>query len=273
MDLISNAVKRLKVSSPALFWLLVTQLTFILCSVVMIGLDPRKLSTGASPWLKPIIFDTSVIVYAASMIIVTAKLVKPIGPSFARQIAVSLFIVTGFIFIQAIRGVRTIFSVSDPINSTIFAIFGLAIAWNTYVLFRIARIFSKEDSPLVLEMRAELRHGIKLGLYTIFIGSLLGHAIYFASPLTHLGLRLPDVVGRLPSMNLISRIGSLRVAHSLGLHGLQIFLVLGWLFSIRFPQITPETKRTLMTALFGFILFVKTSLVIWAVWGIPIAST
>jgi hypothetical protein len=258
--------------SPPLFYLILIQAFFIACSAVMIVLDPRTLSTGASPWLKPIIFDSSVIVYAASMVFALSKLARPVNLNISKQVSASLFIVTGFIFIQAIRGVRTIFSVNDPINSTIFGIFGVAIAWNTYLLIRTARIYADPKSPQVLPMPAELREGIKLGLFSIVIGSLLGHLIYFASPIANLGLRLPDVFGRLPSISFQSRIGSLRAAHSLGLHGLQILMILGAWFAFRAPRLSSDTKMKILRTTFLLIMLVMFGIVIWAVWGIPFAS-
>lgn len=258
--------------SPPLFYLILVQTFFIACSAIMIFFDPRKLSTGASPWLKPIIFDSSVIFYAASMIFVLSRLTKPVNLGISKQVSASLFIVTSFIFIQAIRGVRTIFSMDDPINSTIFGIFGTAIAWNTYLLIRTARIYADPDSPHVLQIPVELRQGIKLGLFSIVIGSLLGHLIYFASPIANLGLRLPEVFGRLPSINFQSRIGSLRAAQSLGLHGLQILMILGAWLAFRVPRLSSNAKLKLLNAVFLAIMLVIFGIVIWAVWGIPFAS-
>ncbi len=253
--------------SPPLAILIVVQLIYIAISCVGFLVDSRTIKNGVSPWLKPIIFDSSVIIYALSMIWVLSELPKNLNLKFSKQMAISLFIVTTFIGVQSIRGVKTVFNISDPVNSTIFAIFGMAIAWNTYLLFRTALYMSRDTN---LKIPPLYKRGLVLGLYSICIGSLIGHAVYFASIHFNLLVRIPSSVERLPSLTLESRLGSLRIAHSLGLHGLQIFMILGAILQRFDKSVSDKISLKTLNLLFAMMMISMAAMVIWAAFGIPL---
>lgn len=255
--------------SPVLWNLIVVQLVFISISIVGIFLDPRLIKSGISPWQKPIIFDTSVIIYVVSMIWVVSELPKDLNRKYSRGIALSLLIVTSFIIVQSVRGVKTVFTFSDPLNSTIFVIFGLAIALNTFLLFKISFYMNREANAHIPPI---YKRGIQLGLWAVIIGSLIGHAVYFSSIHFDLLARIATDDAKLSSLSLYSRFGGLRIAHSLGLHGLQLFMFLGAAFQFRGGKVDEQRAINILNRLFKIVMIVMALMLLWATLGISYLS-
>lgn len=250
-----------KTKNPLLWRVILLQLFFIGTALLALPFDERTVR-GVSPWLKPIKFDLSILIYTASMIWVIAELPQKRAQWVSKILAAIMVVVTTVVQLQAFRGAKTHFHALDPLNlnSASFVILGVAIACNTALLIYLSYIFLRTKN---LMNSGAAQKATAYGLVAIVCGSMVGHYIYFLALGTSLSVRAPAS----PSffgLDPYTRVGALRVAHGVGLHGLQFFLIIGALFRTgKIDGTKPRAQSLLNYALF-FVLFAIAALVIWA---------
>jgi hypothetical protein len=129
------------------------------------------------------------------------------------------------IMLQSVRGVPSHFNETTPLNQAIFSIMGTMIFLNTLLVIGLLRLFfGSVDLP-----PAQL-WGVRLGLVVFLLGSGLGGLM--AARKAH-SVGVADGGPGLPLVNWSTQAGDLRIAHAVGLHGMQILPVVGWLVSRR----------------------------------------
>jgi hypothetical protein len=246
-------------SAPAL-----TVLGFIMAAdlvLTMFGLAvDRRLITGAPAWLKPAKFAFSTMIAAWSFAFCIAS--TSIWPRLTRALDVilagALLLEIVLIDMQAARGTTSHFNFATRFDGAVFGIMGVSIAgiWLamlllTVVLFRQSFASSVWGWSLRLGMVLALAGTGSGGLMTIPTPKQLAEA-HATGPLPIAGAHTvgaPDGGRGLPVTGWSADHGDLRIAHFLGMHGLQVLPLLAWWIARRRSPPAARTQRNLIFAL------------------------
>lgn len=206
--------------SRFLLWTVRVHVAILPVLILLALLDPRELA-GANLWWKPIKFFVSVAVYLATVRYLlqwtSGRPLRWIGYGAAlTMIGENLAIV-----FQAARGVASHFNDRAPLDGLIFAAMGILILINTGLLAWLFVWHCTNRIPAGEGLRWGIRWGLLATLGASAIGGLMiahqGHTI-----------GLPDGGPGLYFLNWSVRAGDLRIAHFLGMHGMQVLPLLGW---------------------------------------------
>ena len=228
------------------------------------ALDER-LVTNVNPWLKPLKFLFSDLMYLWGLGWVLADL-PAAAQRAVRQIswgvAVAIVLEIIIIFLQAARGTTSHYNVGSPLNGLLFSVMGVFVAVNTglvlWAVYLVGR--HRPHGP------AGYVWGVRLGLLLFLVGSAMGGAM-----IRNWGHTVGATDGGpgLPGVGWSTRAGDLRIAHSLGLHALQVLPLTGWLLSRYVP------RRAVLFTWLGGALY--TGAVGWLYWqamrGVPLLSS
>jgi hypothetical protein len=224
-------------SSPALAitgWLHVA----LLIGMLAVAPFDHRLIMGINPWIKPMKFAVSITIYVWTVAWMLEFLPRPqklIEWGVVATMIFEMICIAG----QAARGTTSHYNQSTPFDLAVFVVMGLAIVFNTVLVARILWLF-REPVPMPLAML----WGVRLGLALFLAGSLDGFAMIANRAHT---VGMPDGGPGLPLINWSTQAGDLRVAHFLGLHGLQLFPLAGWFFE----RIWPARAVSAVFALFA----------------------
>jgi hypothetical protein len=195
-------------ANPMLIGLALIHLFLVPLELSIWAFDSRTIG-GESVWLKPLRFDTSIAIYLITMTFVLGWMSASFRKHYSLRIAIAMIIETLCIGLQAARGVPSHFNIATPLNGIVFNLMGLAIFYHTYLLVRILIDFWRGQRTSLADL---MRRAVVLGLGATLAGSVIGGLM--AARLSHVGLHG----------------GDLRLGHFIGLHGLQLMLLLGvWL--------------------------------------------
>lgn len=224
---VTGVAAQLRRRNRLLFAVALLNAVLAVAFTVLMQLDGRTV-LGRNVWTKPWKFAVSITVFAATM----AWLLPALSLGERRQrrvsavIGAAMVIEIALISAQAARGVRSHFNLSTPLDGTIAAVMGITISVNTlvvgYVLWRVLR-----DPP---SLAPAYRWGIWLGVALFLLASLEGVLMVVYG--SHGVGVAPDSAG-LPLLNWKYDGGDLRIAHFLGLHGLQVLPLTGYLAARR----------------------------------------
>ncbi len=186
----------------------------------------KRLILGISPWVKPLKFDLSVIIFLVTMAGVLSGLQ---GYERARWwigggMGVALALENSIISLQSLRGVRSHMNFSTPLDAYLFSSMAALIAINT-VLVAVTLGLVSIDGTL---WPPAVTWGVRLGLAALLAGSMEGLLIVAKGGHT---VGAADGLPGLPFVNWSRKHGDLRVAHFFALHALQAFPFLGWALS------------------------------------------
>ncbi|UOG73619.1 hypothetical protein MTX78_15980 [Hymenobacter tibetensis] len=192
----------------------------------------ERLVTNVNPWIKPIKFIFSDIIYVWSLGWLLADL-----PAAAQRavrliswgVAVSIVVEIGCIVVQAARGTTSHYNVHSLFDGLLFGLMGVFIALNTVLIMWAVYLVwrHRPHGP------ASYVWGVRLGLLLFLVGSAVGGAMI--GHLAHT-VGAPDGGPGLPGVGWSTRAGDLRIAHFLGLHALQALPLVGWLLSRYAPR-------------------------------------
>lgn len=237
------AVEERAPGSAPLVGFVVAALGLLGASLVLMLVDPRQVG-GASAWLKPAKFAMSTVVTAGTLALLLRWL-QPVGSGVRRAakvvawlLALELVIIT----VQAARGVPSHFNASSALDGVLFSIMGAAITavWGA-IAYLGWRAFRQRFADRALGW------GIRLGLVAMVAGSALGFLMTRPTPAQQQSLAagrptplvgahavgVPDGGPGLPVTGWSAEGGDLRVPHFVGMHGLQLLPLAGWLLRRR----------------------------------------
>jgi len=230
----------------------------------------RRLITGAPAWLKPAKFALSVMIasWSFALCIASTRL-------FARALDVVLTV--GFVLeialidMQAARGTTSHFNLSTRFDAIVFAVMGISIAcvWLAMLALTIVLFRQRFASSA---WGWSLRLGMAMAVIGTGSGALMTVPDSGQRAEAHATGRLPiagaHTVGApdggpgLPITGWSAHHGDLRVAHFVGMHGLQVLPLLAWWISRRRPAPDERTQVNLVFAMaasylafFGLILW------------------
>ncbi|MDG1360761.1 MAG: hypothetical protein P8P71_10000 [Phycisphaerales bacterium] len=172
---------------------------------------------GIDRWIKPAKFGFSVGLYLWTVAWFLPSLRIGRGPASAIgwTIAVLMFFENLLIFTQAIRGTRSHFNFDTPLDGTIFGWMGILVLLNTVMLVVLTAlfVFRAADGP------RPWIWSIRIGLFILLLGSGVGG--FMISNGGH-SVGAEDGGPGLPVVHWNANTGDLRVAHLIGLHGIQV---------------------------------------------------
>jgi hypothetical protein len=196
---------------------------FLIC-LSLSFVDPRTVA-GVNPWLKPMKFCLSVTIYSLTLSVILGlidgfdKMRLWIGRSVTTVMIIEMACVT----FQAARGVTSHYNTDTPLDGMIFAVMGLGIAINTFLdslVFGLMVLVPLQSVP------TGVLWGIRFGL-ALFIAASYEGSIMILNQAHTIGA--PDGTPGIPWFNWSKQYGDYRVAHFIGLHGLQVLPAIGLL--------------------------------------------
>ena len=248
---------RLRRVSPALTvvgFVMVADLFFCLIGLVV----DRRVITGAPAWLKPAKFALSTMIACWSFAYCIAS--TTIWPRFVRALdillAAGLFLEIALIDMQAARGTTSHFNNGTHFDAMVYAVMGLSIAciWLSMLLLTIV-LFRQPFAGSAWGW--SLRLGMVLALFGTGSGGLMTMPSSRQLAEAHVTGRMPIVgahtVGApdggrgLPVTGWSVEHGDLRIAHFIGMHGLQVLPLLAWWMARR--RLPQGTQRHLVFSL------------------------
>lgn len=197
----------------------------LILSLAVLPFD-RRLILGLNPWIKPMKFEISLIVYSLTLALLfcvlgeggrwqTRRRRMSWGIGSAAAVEITL------IALQSARGVPSHMNYTSAFNGLLFAVMGVFITINTALLAELLWL----SCVTRLSRPAAEVWGIRLGLVMLLVGSLEGVWLVVHGAHT---VGAPDGGAGLPFVNWSTAHGDLRVAHFFALHALQLLWATGW---------------------------------------------
>ncbi len=236
-------------------------------AAIGLAIDPRVI-TGAPAWVKPLKFAISTVFYAFTLVWMLGyvknhpRLVSTIG----AMTAVALVIELALIVLQVTRGVRSHFNFTTPLDGALFSAMGtlIIVVWvmNLLAALLIMRQ-SFTDSAFAWSLR--------LGLLITLVGAGVAFLMTQPTPAQMAEMQagnMPVEIGAhsigvadggpsLPFVGWSTEGGDLRVAHFVGLHGLQVLPLAGWVINRLYGAKLSQRRRAALvwTAGLGYLGF------------------
>ncbi len=230
---------------------LVGMLHWILLAAVLVAMyfDHREL-LGVNIWLKPAKFLLSTAIYLWTLGWLLSYVEVPVMAKSTMGSLASVLLLLENVGVsgQALRGERSHFNISTGFNSALFSIMGILILLNTILLVVLLWWFSTRAAP----MPAGALWGCRLGILLAVFASIEGG--FMAASMAHT-VGLKDGGPGIPLLNWSKEAGDLRVSHFIGLHGMQVLPLGGFLLSE-----TGASAGVFILALFHYGAFVLTFL-------------
>jgi hypothetical protein len=211
-------------------------------AVAGLVLDSRVI-TGDPAWLKPAKFGASTALYAGTV----AWLLRyvEVWPGFvrwmSRVLALALTVEVSIIFIQAARGTTSHFNTTTPLDTALFRTMGMfiGILWLSSVGILVALFRQKFE-------RKAWGRSLQLGMLITVLGAAAGGFMLHRTPAqaeaakhdlaAKTGAHTVGAADGGPGIPLVgwsADHGDLRVAHFVGLHGIQVIPFLAWFLARR----------------------------------------
>jgi hypothetical protein len=261
VEVLREAMKQ----SPGLTWSVWWNVGLLVLSLAAMPFDGRKI-LGLNPWVKPVKFDVSVILFLMTV----AVFLWALGDGWEMSkawigwgIGVSMIVEDTVIALQSLRGVRSHMNFTTPLNGALFGMMGVAILISSLLVVWLLVVWSRTDAGLP----PAVVWGIRLGLVMLLMGSIEGTRMVAHGQHT---VGAADGGAGLAVVNWSTKYGDMRVAHFFALHALQIFPLVGLALAS-----TKLRSGVQVSALVGFVA-VYCGMVWWlfaeAMRGVPLVK-
>lgn len=255
---IKHGIKQLWRESSALTATGLLMLAALIVFVAGIALDQRTV-TGAPAWLKPAKFaiSTAIFVFTIAWLLRYVTIWRSFVKVISSLMSAILVLEVGIIAFQAARGVPSHFNISSRFDGVLFAIMGTAIVmlWLMTIGIFVALLRQRFENTA-------WGWWLRLGVLITIIGSAAGGSMLRIKPdqiaQKRAGERMIAIGGHtvgaqdggrgLPGTGWSTEHGDLRVAHFVGLHGMQILPFLGWAIMRRHYRMTTQIRLAFVTA-------------------------
>ena len=251
--------------NPMLSWMGWINVGLLLAAMAAAPFDSRTV-TGINPWIKPMKFAVSVAVFLFTMawLLEHVRRYRRTVRVVSWGIAVVFAVEQACIFLQAARGTTSHFNAGSPFDAAVFALMGIMIVVNTALVLVVLFLFFRRTEPIA----PAYLWGIRLGLVIFIVAGLQGFMM--TSQLAHT-VGAPDGGPGLPFLSWSTRAGDLRVAHSLGLHALQVLPLVGFALSRR--EGSERRHQVALTVAFAAVYAAAFVLLFWqAMMGRPLLA-
>jgi hypothetical protein len=237
----------------------------LLLAILGLVLDPRMI-TGAPAWLKPAKFSASIAIYVFTLIWVFTLI-----PEWVRtrrivgwMTTIVMVLELAIIDLQACRGTTSHFNYRTPLDAFLFAVMGVAITIQTLTSIAVAVALWRQrfQDPA-------LGWAVRFGLTITIIGAFTGALMVRPTPTqladAHRGHPMPVIgahtVGApdggpgVPGTGWSTEHGDLRVSHFIGLHALQVLLLVALALSRFRLSVDSRVRFTFIAAASYFALW------------------
>jgi hypothetical protein len=260
-------------SNPSLTALVLGMLVMLGVAIVGLAVDPRII-TGVPGWIKPAKFAVSIAIYGATLLWLLRYLAD--RPRVVRIVsgllAIGLAVEMALIMMQVVRGTTSHFNYATPFDAMVFQIMAGVIAgvWLLNLVVAILLFRRRFAAPAIV-------WGVRLGVLAGLLGMTAAFLMPQATPAQDAlmdangsspiigahAVGVPDGGPGLPIVGWSTTGGDLRVAHFVGLHGLQVLIVLGLLLASHGPAWLSARARGQLTIVAGLAWMGLTLLVMW----------
>ena len=205
-------------------------------ALALMPLDHRTI-LGLDPWIKPFKFSVSIAIFLWTLawLLPTLRASRRVKSFFSWGFAVCMLVEIVCIAGQSARGVRSHFNLETGFDSAVFGTMGTMIGINSVLLAALLGLFLVRGADLA----PSCLWAVRLGLLVTLLGSAQGGLIVAHGQ--H-AVGVADGGEGLPLVNWSTEGGDLRVAHMIGLHGMQIVPLFAFLLGRLKPRWT-ERRR------------------------------
>ena len=223
-------------------------------------LDTRQV-LGINPWIKPIKFEISVILFVWTMawILEHAPRAEKARRWISWLITVAMVVEMTVVVTQAARGTLSHFNRETRLDDAAFGVMGMFIMVNTVAVAWTLWLY--RATP---ELPPAVTWGVRLGLVLMLMTSAEGMVMIQNQAHT---VGAADGGPGLPFLNWSTRFGDLRPAHFVGMHGIQLLPLAGWWLSRR----RRDAGMAAVAAGFGVLALALVLLTLQALAGKPLA--
>jgi hypothetical protein len=240
-----TSVRRWLAENPGIRVAVWFHLPLIVYAIAAMPFDHRVI-LGLNPWVKPLKFDASVVVF---LVTAAGILSGVVGWRRSRLvigwgIGIAMMVEDFIISMQSFRGVRSHMNYGSAFDATAFSIMGVFIAINTLLVtwLLVLVCFNRTEWPKAIAW------GVRLGLLALVAGSMEGVLMVMHGAHT---VGAADGSPGLFFVNWSRQYGDLRVAHFFAIHALQAMPLLGWMLTR--TSLTRRTQVLLVVA--GFLAY------------------
>jgi hypothetical protein len=214
----------------------------LLAALVGLVVD-HQVITGAPAWLKPAKFSISITIYCFTFVYLLRfvrgrqRLVAFVANATAVALLVEMVIIVG----QVIRGTTSHFNYSTPLDTALWMTMAgfIGLTWTMALILGVLLLFQRMPDPVGAW---SLRLSVLIALIGMGVAFLMTRPTAAQLAGAQAGKGLP-VVGAhsvgvadggpgLPILGWSTVAGDLRIPHFVGLHGLQVMLILGFLLTL-----------------------------------------
>lgn len=209
--------------NPTLYGTALIHLVLAVVFLLLSFIDTRYV-LGIPLWYKPFKFAISIAVYTATLAYLVPFLPsRVIRNTIAFGTSVAMFVEMVLIALQAGRGTLSHYNYEDAFGIIVYSVMGVFIGIASILLI-VLGIGLLRDKPEAWSK--SFRQATQIGIWLTVFGTIIGG--YMSSKLGHT-MGGPDGGAGLPLLNWSTKLGDWRVPHFIGLHALQVFLLVGWL--------------------------------------------
>jgi hypothetical protein len=228
---------------------------FLICLALSFA-DDRSV-TGVNPWLKPMKFCLSVMIYCFTLSIILGLIdgFEKMRVWIGRLVTVVMLVEQTAITLQAARGVTSHYNTATSFDGLIFAAMGIGIGVNTVLA---SLVFGLMVLVPLATVPTGVLWGIRFGLMMFIAAGFEGGTMILNQAHTVGG---PDGGPGIPVANWSTKFGDYRVAHFIGLHALQILPAVGLLVDRFTPSnLVRGLTVVVVSAALGWLMWVQTQL-------------
>lgn len=247
----------------------------LVVSVVGLAADARVIN-GEVAWLKPAKFAVSIAVYNVTLAWLLSLLSRWQRTGWWLGTVVAAMGVGEIVLIvtQAVRGRMSHFNNTTPLDSEIYSAMGtmIAVLWGATFVLGVILLFQR------IRERSTT-WAIRIGVGIALLGMAVGPLMTMPTPaqMEEFADGSPDAVGAhtvgladggpgLPLVGWSTVGGDLRVGHFVGIHGLQVMVLLALVLvalSSSFPRLRDDDTRRRLVAVVGIAYTGLTVLTVW----------
>ena len=271
-------------SSRPLAFVGATMLLVLVVSLAGLLLDPRVI-TGAPAWLKPMKFAISISIYCFTLLwmLTFVRGRRRLVDLISWVTVVALFVEMALIAGAAALGTTSHYNVSTPFHAAVWYTMAASIAlvWTMHLLAAVLLVIQRMPDPA-------FAWALRLGLVVSLVGMAVAFPMTQETPVQEraaeaAGIEAPiqgaHAVGvedggpGLPVTGWSTIGGDQRVAHFVGLHGLQALPLFGYLLALFAPPWLRAGHRIALVWTAGLSYLGLVALLTWqALRGQPLAS-
>jgi hypothetical protein len=209
--------------NTTLLWTAVIHMVLAIVCIGLSWIDSREV-LSVPLWYKPFKFAISIAVYTLTLSYLVPFVQKVKTQKWiATGTAVAMFVEMVLIAMQAARGTVSHFNREDAFGIIVYAIMGVFILFASVLLVWLGITLARHKPE---SWTASYHQAIQMGIWLTVVGTVIGG--YMSSRVGHT-VGASDGGPGLPILNWSTLYGDWRVPHFIGLHAIQVFLLLGWI--------------------------------------------